>query len=287
LSVGENPSVSVAGQGGSFNRFSRRRIVPERKSAASDDQADGAGDEGLRKVLAVLACQSKGLGDLSAALEGSRADRDELLILDGVEGSELRAEFLCLGEPLPDSLGPPEHRKSPSAMFRELVPQHRMVEVAEHHESLVDDVQGCMGLIGGDFENGQDVVSIRVPQRRGHFAGDTDGLERMMAALVEAAHAAKRDRQVRVRSHRQSPSRRDADERRGVLFGRSARISEPHRQVSQCHCHGCAPSAVLNPLRHVLGESERFRGKVEALLASVQLRLRQMDVELLAKPGAP
>jgi hypothetical protein len=221
--------MSVPGESGALYSLSRRGVVANRQAAASHYQVEHAGNERLRQLFAVLASKRKGLKSLSRALERSRADGNELLILDGIEVSEVCSELLRLGKPRPDRLRPPEHRERPGSMFGELVTQHGMVDIAEHDEGFVDDVQCSSRLIGGDFENGQNVVCVCMSQGRGNFTGDPDRLKRVMAALVEAAHAAECDREVAVGRHGESAARRNANKRRCVLLGGPPRIGEPHR----------------------------------------------------------
>ena len=65
---------------------------------------------------------------------------------------------------------------------------------------------------------------------------------------------------------------------------RCARIGEAHRQVTERHRHRDAPGAVLEPLGDVLGEPERGLRLLHAVEPELELRAREVHVELLAEP---
>jgi hypothetical protein len=68
------------------------------------------------------------------------------------------------------------------------------------------------------------------------------------------------------------------------LFSGTAWIREAHRQVSQGHRHRRPPPAVLDALGNVLREPQRLCGRLQPLQTYVEMSLRQVHVELLAKP---
>ena len=185
----------------------------------------------------MLARDLPGLAGLAARLERARARRDEILLFDGVDHAELGPKLLGLCEPLLRGLRTPEHRERPGAMLRELVAQHRMVDVAEDDERLVDGVQRLERAFRRDLDDREDVVRVGVAPPRRDFARDLERLQRVVTALVEATDAPEGDGEVAVRRHGRGPAGRRAIERRRVVLRRRARVGQAHRQVAERHRH--------------------------------------------------
>ena len=167
--------------------------------------------------------------------------------------------FSALAEPLPRRLRPPEHGERPGAVLGELVAQHRVLDLAEDDERLVDRVQRRQRPVRGDLDDGEHVVRVGVTPAGRELARDADGLRGVVTPLVEAPDAPERDGEVAVRAHRGRAARGGAREGGRVVLGGRARIGEAHRQVAERHRHGGPPRAVLEPLGHVLGEAQRVR----------------------------
>jgi hypothetical protein len=165
---------------------------------------------------------------------------------------------------------------------RQLVAQHGVIDLSEDDERLVDGVQGFERAICRNFDDSKDVVGVGVSPSRGKIACHGDRLDGVLSALVETSDAAEGNRKVAVGSHRRSASRRCSGQGRRVVFRRSTRIRQPHRQVTERHRRRGVPRAILQALGNVLGEAQRLRGVWKAAKPEFELGLRQMQIELLA-----
>jgi hypothetical protein len=171
-------------------------------------------------------------------------------------------------------------------MRRQLIAEHRMIGLAEHHERLIDRVQGFDRTIRGDLDDCQHVVSIGMSPTCREVARDGDRLDTVLPAFVESSDAAQRDREVSVRAHCRGAARGRTGECGGVVSGSSSWVREAHGQVTEGHgCRGM-PGSVLQALGDVLGESKGLRRARKTGQSELELRLRQMQIQLFSKTRA-
>ena len=171
-------------------------------------------------------------------------------------------------------------------MHGELVAQHRVIDLAEHDERLVDRLQRCERPVGGDLDDGQHVVRVGVSPSSGKLLRNADRLRAVVPALFEPADAAQGDREVAVRGHRRRRAGLRARECGRVVPGRRSRVRQAHREMAQGHRDGSPPGHVIEALGDVLREAKRVRRAGQAIELDLELRLGDVQIELLAKAGA-
>jgi hypothetical protein len=223
------------------------------------------------------------LAQLRGRLERAGSRRHEVLLVDGVDDRQVAAQLLRSREPLLGGLGASEHRERPGAVHRELVAEHAVVDVAEDDEGLVDRLQRRDGAIRRDLDDGEDVVRVGVAPAGRELVGDADRLRRVVTPFFEPADAAERDREIAVGGHRRRGAGLRAREGRRVVLRRRARIGEAHREMAKRHRDGGAPREVVEALGDVLREAKRVRRARQAIELDLELRLRDVHVELLAQ----
>jgi hypothetical protein len=122
------------------------------------------------------------------------------------------------------------------------------------------------------------------PARR-DLARDLTGGRGVVARVLELPDRAESDGEVAMRAHAGEATCGRALKRGGVVARGGARIGEPHRKVSERHRDGDTPGAVLEALGDVLRETERGLRLLHSIETELELRAREVHVELLAKPG--
>ena len=228
--------------------------VADGQCAAGDDEIERPGDEGVRQALRVGYRHLERLRGRLAGLERACARRNEILLVDRVDLEELRAELVGLCEPLLGGLRASEHRERQRAMTGELVAERRLLEVTERGVCVIQRLERGDRAVGGDLDDREDVVGVRMAPAGGDLSGDLAGHRRVVARVLELTDRAERDREVSVGTHRGEPAGRRALERDSVVLGGCARVGEAHREMPQRHRYGHAPGAVLQAFGDVLGE---------------------------------
>ena len=224
---------------------------------------------------------------LAARLERPRARGHEVLLVDGVDRRELGAELVGLRQPLLGLRRAIRDGERPRAVLGELVAEHRLLEIAEDGERLVD--RGQAPASGGRRRSPR--WRGRRTRRRG--ASPPRSRRRSPIALCALARASSK-RPIDPSAMARLPcafiagTPRAGERARAacVVLGGGSRVGQAHREVPERHRDGDLPGAVLEPLGDVLREAQRPGGLLRAVHPQLELRLREVHVELLAQPRA-
>ena len=223
---------------------------------------------------------------LSTGLEHPRTSRHEIQLIHVVDYGKVRSEPLGFPQPLPRRLRFVEHGEGPRAVLGQLVAQRRLIDLAEHDEGLVDRLDGGKRAIRSDLDDREHIVGVGVAPPHGDVVRHADGLRGVVTPLFEPADAAQGDGDVSVPAHGRRPPRRRAAERCQIVPDRSSGVCQTHRKMPESHRHGGAPRSVFESFGTVLGEPEDARRVGGPIELQLELRLRQVKVELLAQSSS-
>ena len=285
--IGEHPAVPVARERGALDRGARGSPSPSASALRPTTRFRLPVTNASGEAADVRAARFERLLRLAARLERARARRDEILLVDRVDHRELAPQLLRLARA---TAWLPARAPASRAPRRGARRAGSGASAGRDRRATANASSTAASAASGRSAAISTIASTSYASAWRHPAASSPAISiallRVRARVVEPADRAERDREVPVRAHRGDAARRRAAERGAVVLHRHARIGEAHREVAERHRDGHAPRAVLEPLGDVLGEAQGRRRLLHAVEPQLELRARQVHVELLAEPGA-